>query len=156
MIAVVAMARNRVIGADGSIPWHLSEDLKFFKRLTLGHVMVMGRKTYESIGRPLPGRENWVLTSGILEGDPARDSLRLVRSPDEIPDELPDGRKIFVIGGAGVYAALLPRCKELYLTRVDLKVPGDTLFPPCALEAAPAEIVHRGEGFVIYHHILPG
>ncbi len=156
MIAVVAMARNRVIGADGSIPWHLSEDLKFFKRLTLGHVVVMGRKTYESIGRPLPGRENWVLTSGKLDGNPAQDSPHIFRHPEEIPDVVPDGRKIFVIGGAGVYAALLPRCKELYLTRVDLEVVGDTLFPPYELETAPAEIVHRGEGFVIYHHTLPG
>jgi dihydrofolate reductase len=152
LIAVVAMAENRVIGADGTIPWHLPEDLKFFKRLTLGHVVVMGRKTYASIGRPLPGRENWVLTSGDLPGDPARESLRLFRSPNEVPDTLPDGRKIFVIGGAAVYAALLPRCRELYLTRVHRSVPGDTIFPESALENAPAEVIQENPEFSIYHH----
>ncbi len=155
LIAVVAMARNRVIGAEGTIPWHLPEDLKFFQRLTLGQVVVMGRKTYASIGRPLPGRENWVITTSDLAKDPHRPALRLLSSPQEVPDQLPDGRQIFVIGGATIYAALLPRCRELYLTLVEREVDGDTLFPVCALEQQPGALIHQGEGFTITHHRFP-
>mgnify|MGYP002631516951 CR=1 FL=1 len=124
MKAIAAMSLNRVIGAGGQIPWHLSEDLKFFKRTTLGHVIVMGRKTYDSIGRPLPGRENWVLTrqGGNLEG------IRVLHSPEEV--QAPgDGREVFVIGGEQIYEALLPRCSEIFLTVVKRQVDGDAFFP---------------------------
>lgn len=135
MKAIVAMAENRVIGANGTIPWHLSEDLKFFKRTTLGHVIVMGRKTYESIGRPLPGRESWVVSrSGGIEG------VRMIRDVDEIR-EPGDGREVFVIGGAQIYAALMPRCREIYLTLVKRKVEGDTFFPPFEEEFRQEEIL---------------
>jgi len=124
MIAIAAMSRNRAIGKDGKIPWHFSEDLKFFKQTTLGHVILMGRKTYDSLGKPLPGRENWVLTSG-----PEIPGVRTIRDLDEVREPV-DGRKLFVIGGATLYEALLPRCEELILTLVDCEVEGaDTFFP---------------------------
>ena len=88
MIAIAAMSRNRVIGADGKIPWYISEDLKFFKRTTLGHIIVMGRKTYDSLGKPLPGRENWVLSRGARI-----DGVTMLRSFDAI-QEPSDGRKL--------------------------------------------------------------
>jgi len=123
MKAIVAMSENRAIGLDGKIPWHLSEDLKFFKRTTLGHIVVMGRKTYESIGKPLPGRENWVVSrTADFPG------VRMIRSLGEIVEPT-DGRETFLIGGSELYAALLPRCTELYLTQVKREVEGDAFFP---------------------------
>ena len=116
------MSLNRVIGADGKIPWHLPEDLRFFKRATLGHVVLMGRKTYQSLGKPLPGRENWVISSQPLTG------VRVIHDLDEVA-EPPNGRELFVIGGAQLYAALLPKCAELLLTLVKREVSGDVFFP---------------------------
>jgi dihydrofolate reductase len=121
--AIAAMSLNRVIGAEGKIPWHLPEDLRFFKRTTFGHVVLMGRKTYESLGKPLPGRENWVVSSRPLEG------VRVFHDLDKL-SEPRDGRQIFVIGGAQLYAALLPTCAELLLTLVKREVFGDVFFPP--------------------------
>jgi len=135
MKAIAAMSRNRVIGAGGTIPWHLSEDLKFFKRTTLGHIIVMGRKTYDSIGRPLPGRESWVVSrAGEIAG------VRVFRDVNNVA-EPGDGREVFVIGGAQIYAALLPRCAELYLTLVKREVEGDTFFPPFEEEFAAGEVL---------------
>ena len=129
------MSLNRVIGANGTIPWHLSEDMKFFKRTTLGHVVLMGRKTFDSIGQPLPGRENWVLTRGAdIPG------VRVFGDPAEIT-EPSDGRELFVIGGAGLYAALLPQCEELLLTLVNREVEGDVFFPRFEEDFAFTEVV---------------
>ncbi len=108
----------------GRIPWHLSKDLKFFKRTTLGQVIVMGRKTYESIGRPLPGRENIVLSRQPL----AIPGVRHVSDIEEITDPR-TVRQVFVIGGAEIYRALMPRCAELLLTIVKLTPVADTFFP---------------------------
>lgn len=135
MIAIAAMSRNRIIGAEGRIPWHLPEDLQFFKRTTLGHVVVMGRKTYASIGKPLPGRENLVLSrQADIPG------VRVVRSPEDIV-EPSDGRKIFVIGGSEIYIALLPRCSEILLTLVAADVSGDTFFPAFERDFDAGEIL---------------
>src|SRR5258705_5361708 len=103
------MSLNRVIGAQGKIPWHLPEDLKFFKQTTLGHVILMGRKTYESLGKPLPGRENWVVSSKSIPG------VRVIRSLNEIA-EPGGGRELFLIGGAELYAALLLKRSVHFLT----------------------------------------
>ena len=116
------MSLNRVIGAQGKIPWHLSQDLKFFKRTTVGHVILMGRKTYESLGKPLPGRENWVVTSRSIPG------VRVIHDLSEIA-EPGGGREIFLIGGAQLYAALLGKCAVLFLTLVKREVTGDAFFP---------------------------
>lgn len=124
MKAIAAMSENRVIGAEGKIPWHLSDDLKFFKRTTLGHIILMGRKTYDSLGKPLPGRENWVLTRGKdIEG------VRVFHDVSEITEPT-DGRELFLIGGAQLYESLLPYCSELFLTLVKREVEGDAFFPP--------------------------
>ncbi len=146
MIAIAAMSKNRVIGAHGKIPWHISEDLKFFKRTTLGHIILMGRKTYESLGRPLPGRENWVLSHGADFPD-----VRMIRNPSEI--RVPaDGRHVFVIGGADIYSLLLPACSEILLTHVDRIVEGDTWFPAFEKDFDAGEVVQPGEGYEIRRH----
>jgi dihydrofolate reductase len=122
--AIVAMAENRVIGNAGTIPWHLPEDFKFFKATTMGHAILMGRKTYESIGKPLPGRENIVLSRTM----PETPGITIVRSVEEI-QEPTDGRDLFVIGGEEIYRLLLPRIQELYVTKVPRQIEGDTHFP---------------------------
>jgi dihydrofolate reductase len=122
--AIVAMAENRVIGNAGTIPWHLPEDFKFFKATTMGHAILMGRKTYESIGKPLPGRENIVLSRTMTETA----GITIVRSVEEI-QEPTDGRDLFVIGGEEIYRLLLPSVHELYVSKVPLQIEGDTHFP---------------------------
>ncbi|MEI6344315.1 MAG: dihydrofolate reductase [Verrucomicrobiota bacterium] len=122
--AIVAMAENRVIGNAGAIPWHLPDDFKFFKATTMGHAILMGRKTYESIGKPLPGRENIVLSRTM----PDRPGVTVLRSLDELKEPT-DGRDLFVIGGEEIYRLLLPRVQELYVTKVPQTIEGDTRFP---------------------------
>ena len=128
---IVAMANNRVIGRNNALPWHLSEDLKYFKRVTLGKPVIMGRKTFESIGRPLPGRANIVVSrSGFVA-----ENVRVVTSLDEalqLADSIAtiDGaEEVMVIGGAELYAHALPLAQRLYLTLVDAEVAGDAWFP---------------------------
>jgi len=120
------MTDDRVMGRDGQLPWHITEDLRRFKQLTMGHRIVMGRKTYESIGRPLPGRRSIVITrqadfsaSGVETAQHLEEALRMAEDDDEI----------FVIGGAQIYQLALPIAKRLYVTRVHAEVAGDTLFP---------------------------
>ncbi len=146
---IVAIARNRVIGKGGTLPWHISEDLKRFKRLTTGHTVLMGRKTFESIGRPLPNRRNVVISSTPHPG------TETYRTVPEALAALKDQEKVFVIGGGQLYACLLDSADELYLTLVDKDVEGDTFFPPYEhllatrfREAAREE--HDGYAFVDY------
>ena len=125
---IAAMSLNRVIGAGNKIPWHLPEDYKWFKKVTTGQVLVMGRKTFESIGKPLPNRTTIVLTRA-----PVRlAGVETAASLDEIDPANPAfaGRKIFICGGAQVYEQALPRCSELFLSLVKRNVEGDTFFPP--------------------------
>ena len=146
MIAIAAMSRNRAIGLGGRIPWHLPEDLKFFKRTTLGHIVLMGRKTYESIGKPLPGRENWVLSrSAEIPG------VQMIRSLEEIPAS-PEGKNLYLVGGAELYAALLPRCTEILLTRVNLETPGDAFFPEFESGFDEGELLVSADQFEIRRH----
>jgi len=122
--AIVAMAENRVIGNAGTIPWHLPEDFKFFKATTMGHAILMGRKTYESIGKPLPGRENIVLSRTM----PETVGVTVIRSLDDL--QVPsDNLDLFVIGGEEIYRLLLPKIQELYVTKVPRAIGGDTHFP---------------------------
>jgi dihydrofolate reductase len=125
LIAIVAMASNRVIGRDGTLPWHFPEDLKFFKRTTLGHPILMGRATFESIGRPLPGRQNIVLSRTMAP----REGITVIRHISDLSQHCPAGITVFVIGGAQVYAELLPQCDGLYLTWVHQPYEGDTYLP---------------------------
>jgi dihydrofolate reductase len=126
---VAALARNRVIGRDGQLPWRLPADLKRFKRLTVGHPLILGRKTYESIGRPLPERTNIVITR--REGY-APAGIRLVRSIDEAlaaAAEAPGADEAFVIGGSEIYRQTLPIADRLHLTFIEEDFPGDVHFP---------------------------
>jgi dihydrofolate reductase len=122
--AIAAMALNRVIGNGNQIPWHLPEDFKWFKATTTGHVIVMGRKTFESIGKPLPNRETLVLTRSGWSHPGVRTIARL----EELP-ALTAGRQVFICGGAQVYEQALPQCSELLLTVVQREVAGDVFFP---------------------------
>ncbi|MCZ7648499.1 MAG: dihydrofolate reductase [Planctomycetota bacterium] len=128
---IAAVSTNGVIGVENRLPWKLPGDLKRFKALTMGHPVVMGRKTWASIGRLLPGRENVILTR-----DPAFKlaGATICRSPEEALEKLQDAGEIFVIGGAEVYAQFLPRADRLYLTLVHANVEGDARFP--AFDAA--------------------
>src|SRR5689334_9243661 len=121
------MSLNRVIGAGNKIPWHLPEDFKWFKKMTTGHVIVMGRKTYESIGRPLPNRTTIVLSRSPLKipGVTVVADLKDLGSLEAASAE----REIFICGGAQVYEQALPLCSDLYLTLVKRNVDGDTFFP---------------------------
>lgn len=148
--AVVAMASNRVIGQNGKLPWHLPEDLKLFKRLTLGHPILMGRKTYESIGKPLPGRRNIVISK---TWDPPEGILvETLRSHEEIDSMDFDG-DVFVIGGGEIYAALLPSCDELLLSFVYEAYPGDTHFPKFEDEFELAEVVETFDAFELRRYV---
>jgi len=123
---VAALARNRVIGTDNRLPWHLPEDLRRFKALTLGHPVVMGRKTHASIGRPLPGRSNIVITRGHGYAAPG---CIVVHTLEAALDAAAATDEIFVIGGAEIYALALARADRLHLTEIHADFPGDALFP---------------------------
>jgi dihydrofolate reductase len=148
--AIAAMAQNRVIGRGNQIPWHLPEDFQWFKRTTMGHVLVMGRRTFESLGRALPGRTTLVLSrSGFRHPD-----VHTVSRLEDIALE-PENRELFICGGAEVYRAALPFCSDLYLTVVKREVAGDVLFP--AFEdrfELVSEILDRAE-FRILHYRNP-
>ncbi|HQV90896.1 MAG TPA: dihydrofolate reductase [Phycicoccus sp.] len=123
---IAALGRNRIIGRDGTMPWHLPEDLKHFKALTMGHPMVMGRKTFDSIGRPLPGRRSIVITRDREWRVPG---VEVAHSFDEALDLAGPADRVFVIGGGEVYAVALPFADHLELTEVDAEPEGDTWFP---------------------------
>mgnify|MGYP001451353270 CR=1 FL=1 len=123
---VVAMGSNRAIGAQGKLPWHIPEDLKRFKALTLGHPIVMGRKTYESIGRLLPGRTSVIITRQRGYAVPG---ALIAHSLDDALAQCAQAGEVFVIGGGELYEEALPRTQRIYLTHVDLAPPADTYFP---------------------------
>ena len=124
---IAALGRDRVIGRDGGLPWHLPADLKRFKELTLGHPIIMGRKTHESIGRALPGRANLVVTR---QRDYRAEGCVVVGSLEEALSYAVDDDEVFVIGGASLYAEALPVATRMYLTYVDGEFDGDVYFPP--------------------------
>ena len=121
---IVAVAANGVIGKDNKMPWHLSEDLKYFKRVTMGKPVVMGRKTFESIGRPLPGRANIVITR---DESWSADGVRVAHSIDA-GLALAEGGEIMVIGGAEIFNAIAPLAQRLYYTEVKRDYDGDAFF----------------------------
>ncbi len=124
---IAAMAHDRVIGLDNQMPWHLPADLAHFKRVTLGKPVLMGRKTFESIGRPLPGRRNLVISRNL---NYRADGVEVIDSVDAALALLGSNvAELMVIGGGHLYGQLLPRADRLYLTRIDLAVEGDTRFP---------------------------
>jgi len=123
---VVAMARNRVIGRDNQLPWRLPADLAYFKRVTMGHPIVMGRRTHESIGRPLPGRLNIVVSRNPAYRAPG---CTVVGSLDEAWKAAGGAPEVCVIGGTSLFAEALPVADRIHLTEVDADVAGDTYFP---------------------------
>jgi dihydrofolate reductase len=123
---IVAMAQNRVIGLNGRLPWHLPAELKHFRAITMGHPIVMGRKTFDSIGRVLPGRRNIVITRNR---DYEQEGIEIVYSLDEALDRCKGGSEVFVIGGAHVFEETVDRADRIYLTLVHVTVEGDTFFP---------------------------
>ena len=125
-IIIVAIAQNGVIGREGRLPWHLPSDLKHFKKTTMNYPLVMGRKTYDSIGKPLPGRDNIVLTrdtSLVLPG------CIVVHSLQEALDHCKDKEKVFIIGGADIFNASLPFTDTIIVTALEREVDGDVYFP---------------------------
>ena len=155
---IVAMARNRVIGRGGRLPWRLPADQQRFKALTMGHHIVMGRKTWESIGRPLPGRESVVVTrnkayqaAGATVVGSLAEALALARGDPET----------FVIGGEELYREALPLAERIYLTELEDDYPGDAFFPPLAdgewravqREGHPAQSAEPAWNFVVYERV---
>lgn len=123
---VVAMAADRAIGLNGTMPWHLSDDLKLFKRLTMGHPILMGRKTWESLGRPLPGRQNIVLTR---DTEFAAEGAVVIHDPAELGGMELQSDEVMVIGGAQIYALMLPQLSALHVSEVQGSFEADTYFP---------------------------
>ena len=141
------MSLNRVIGNGLKIPWHLPEDFKCFKETTMGEVLVMGRRTFESIGRALPGRETLVLT----RGDFSHPDVEVVRSLEDIAPRL-NGRTCFIAGGAQVYEQALPRCSDLLLTIVQREVEGDVFFPEFENQFEEVAVLRAEAEFCIVHY----
>jgi dihydrofolate reductase len=123
---IAAMANNRVIGKDNQMPWHLPADLGHFKAVTLGKPVIMGRKTYESIGRPLPGRRNIVISRNSDYKVEGCDTAISLEEAMELVNEV---EELMIIGGGHLYSQAMPLADRLYLTFIDLNVGGDTLFP---------------------------
>lgn len=122
---IVAVAANGVIGDNNSLLWHISEDLRNFKRITSGHPVVMGRKTFESLGRPLPNRTNVVVSRTVTEIE----GCLVAASLGEALAMFPEDEEVFIIGGAQIYAQALDSADKIYLTRVEHDYEGDTSFP---------------------------
>ena len=127
LIAVAAMSSNRVIGVKGSLPWHFPEDLKFFKHLTSDHTIVMGRKTYESLGHPLPNRQNIILSKTMDQHYP---NTKLYKEIETFIHDFKDhSDPIFIIGGAQIYSSLIHLTQEIFLTHIFDEYDGDAKFP---------------------------
>lgn len=134
---IVAMAKNRVIGVNGKLPWYLPEDLKFFKRMTQAKPLVMGRKTYASIGKPLPNRLNIVVTRDehfTAEGVRVCHELSAALALADQQATIEAAEEIMVMGGGEIYRQALPHAQRLYITEVDIEVEGDAVFPEFSME----------------------
>ena len=141
------MSLNRVIGRDNKIPWHLPEDFRWFKQCTTGQVVLMGRKTFESLGKPLPNRTNVVISrSAAIPGG------EIVRDLASFDPSAYAPREVWVIGGAEIYAQLLPQCTDLYLTVVQREVEGDAWFPEFESAFEFVEVVLNQPEFEVRHY----
>jgi dihydrofolate reductase len=148
--AIAAMSLNRVIGNGSRIPWHIPEDFKWFKQMTMGHVIVMGRKTFQSIGKPLPNRTTIVLSRSI---DPIPGVSTISRLTELDPkDSRWLGKTIFICGGAEVYRQALPLCSDLFLTLVKREVEGDVFFPEFESQFVLEKEITESEEFKILHY----
>jgi dihydrofolate reductase len=152
LILIAALTRNRVIGKDRAVPWDIPEDIQRFKRLTTGHVVLMGRGTYETLSRPLTNRRNVVVTTRTLKGVECYPTLA------KALDVLQNEEEVYVIGGGQIFAELLTSAAKLRLTLVDKEIDGDTFFPPYehlvgSLFQLKSEERHGGYTFVDYDRI---
>ena len=148
-LAVVAMTPDRVIGQGGQLPWHVPGDLRFFRKVTTGHAVLMGRKTWESIGKPLPQRRNIVLSRTLAT---VPDGVDLIRTPEAIGD-LGISTRLCIIGGAEIYRLLLPQCEEIVLSLIKSEHEGDTWFPAFEQEFTLAEVLEEHEDFEARRYI---
>ena len=148
--AVVAMASNRIIGKDGDLPWRLSEDLKWFKKMTVGHPVVMGRKTMESLRGPLPKRRNIVISRNATE---LPEGFELVHSCEEALQGLEGEEQISIVGGAQIYKEMLPQCDEVLLSYVFHPYEGDTELPEFEGDFVMKEILYRDEDFELRRYV---
>ena len=151
LVAIAAVARNGVIGHAGAMPWHLPEEFKWFKRATLGHAVLMGRKTFSSIGKPLPGRLNLVVTRDAAASFGRE--IVVIRDIDRFDPDAIATEKVFVAGGAEIYARLLPRCAELWLTHLRFDAEGDTYFPEFASIFESADVLHETPDFEVRRYV---
>lgn len=145
--AIAAMSLNRVIGRGREIPWHLPEDFQWFKRTTYGHILAMGRRTFEAIGRPLPGRTTYVLSrSGF-----SFPGVEVIGELNELPPP-GDGQEVFICGGAQIYEQAFPHCSDLFLTRVKREVAGDVFFPFFEEQFGLERVLRETPEFSIEHY----
>lgn len=142
--AIVAMSENRCIGKQGKIPWHLPEDFAWFKQKTMGGTLIMGRKTYRSIGKPLPGRDTLVLSHSLVPG------VSVCHDLAHLEENLEALRKPYwVCGGVEIYRQLLRNCSLLYLTRVKGVFSGDAFFPPFEDKFELDQVIHENDQFSV-------
>ncbi len=149
LTAVVAMTSERVIGRDGTLPWHLPEDLAFFKRTTLDHPILMGRKTYESIARPLPRRRNIVLTRDTRW---SAAGVEVIHNLDNLEKLSGLEGEVFIIGGAEIYSAFMGRLDALLVSHISENHPGDTYFPEFETAFPHSEVLESHDGFKVRRH----
>ncbi len=157
---IYARAANGTIGKDGTMPWHLPVDLKHFKALTMGHPMIMGRRTYESFGAPLPGRRHIVMTRDEGWSGPQAEIARSVGEALAMASEGNDSGSIAIVGGAEIYALFLPLASRVELTEIREEIHGDTHVPDLpddweevARESHPAQEGRPAFDFVTFHHV---
>ena len=143
--AIAAVSLNGVIGKNGDLPWHIPGELKWFKKITMGHVIVMGRKTWESLPGSLPGRENWILSRSNFNAENAQ----VFNSFEDI-EKKGEKKTVFIIGGGEIYSNFLPHCSELFLTEVNRTIEnGDAFFPPFKKEFRQVERLVETDDFTL-------
>jgi len=148
---IVARSRNHVIGKDNQMPWKISADLQFFKKVTMGYPIIMGRKTWESIGRPLPGRRNVVVS---LNTNYSAIGAELVGSLDQALELLKEFKRVFVIGGQQLFTQAFPQADELFITEIEIQVDGDTYFEiPDPNDWQEAERILESEGDIQFAYV---
>ena len=149
---IVAMDQNQLIGKNNALPWHLPADLKFFKKMTTGHTIIMGRKTFESIGKPLPNRRNIVLTRN-KDWMPSTD-VEFFLSIEEATKTIKPEEKAYIIGGANLYKQALPVVDEMLITKIEHVFDGDAYFPKWNPDDWHMEVLEKGivDEKNIYHH----
>jgi dihydrofolate reductase len=147
-IAIAAMAENRVIGSGNELPWHVPEDFRWFKSKTIGKTLLMGRKTFQSLGKPLPKRRTIVLSRSGFSAD----GITVVASLDELVAQLNEP-ELWICGGAEIYRMTMDRWDELFLSVIDGEYEGDAFFPEFEDKMIGGESVHLGKGFRVRHFI---